>query len=54
MMLVVRKQKVLVLGLIFFLCIGVTGAMCHYLAEKQTFFPSEGRCIMIDAGHDAY
>ena len=53
MMLVMRKKYVCLAVVAAMTAMGLTGAACHYFGGTRTFLPSEGRVIVIDAGHAA-
>ncbi len=53
MMLVMRKKYVCLVAVAAMTAMGLTGAACHYFGETRTFLPSEGRVVVIDAGHAA-
>lgn len=54
MIMIMKKRNVLAICFVVLSAIGLTGAACHYFGEKNTFLPSEGRVVIMDAGHDAY
>lgn len=52
MMLVVKKRNLLFTAFLILLLFFLSGAAYHYFSVK-TFLPSEGRTVIIDAGHGA-
>lgn len=54
MIMVLKKRKVCAGFFVLLAAIGLTGAACHYFGSAKTFLPSEGRIVIIDAGHAAH
>lgn len=53
MIMVCRKKKLVLYSSIFVLCVFFAGAWIQIFEPKETFLPSTGKTIIIDAGHDA-
>lgn len=53
MIMVCRKKKLVLYSIIFVLCTFFAGAGARIFQPKETFLPSTGKIVIIDAGHDA-
>ncbi len=54
-MLVLKKKKIILFVLIVALTVFLLGVVRgKFMPDRQTFLPTEGRTIIIDAGHGGF